>query len=191
MQERDIIQRTKSHKKWILALIERPTYLPLYRHLTLRPSYYTSLFLLWSQSVCRKREMANMLASTASLTNSLSTMSEIFSKAKQHFMKTQMRGFLWEFRSDSRRLNYSHKMSDKWWCTGSTLFRWLSYQIECILFSPNFATRLAFNTEAMHNWEYSVKLFHGTLKKYKWQAKKERYLTISFVISAEKISYRF
>ena len=142
MQERDIIQRTKSHKKWILALIERPTYLPLYRHLTLRPSYYTSLFLLWSQSVCRKREMANMSASTASLTNSLSTMSEIFSKAKQHFMKTQMRGFLREFHSDSRRLNYSHKMSDKWWCTGSTLFRWFSYQIECILFSPNFATSL-------------------------------------------------
>lgn len=56
---------------------------------------------------------------------------------------------------------------------------------------PQFCHKLAFNTEAMHNWEYIVKLFHGTPKKYKWQAKKERYLLISFVISAEKISYRF
>ena len=82
----------------MLASTERPTYLPLKRHLTLRPSYYTSLFLLGSQSFCRKQAMANMSASSASLTNSLSTMSEIFSKAKRHFMKTQMRGFVWERR---------------------------------------------------------------------------------------------
>ena len=56
---------------------------------------------------------------------------------------------------------------------------------------PQFCHKLAFKTETMHNWEYSVKLFHGTPKKHKWQEKIERYLTISFVISADKISYRF
>ena len=56
---------------------------------------------------------------------------------------------------------------------------------------PQFCHKPAFNTEAIHNWEYSVKLFYGTPKNYKWQAKKERYLTTSFVISTEKSSYRF